>query len=233
MSVLLVIPARIGSKTIPRKNLADIAGRPLIAYAIENALAATLVDRVIVSTEDEEIAATAREWGAEVPFRRPVELAADEVSLIPVVAHAVRAMDEQGWHADVVVSLQPTAPFVKAESLDAGIRLLLDSGCDSVVSVRRVEQNHPFWIQEMDEEHRIRFANPAGERFLQKQDLPPFYFLCGCFYVRQRRLLEDWSGADFGLGEDRRGVVVEAREALDIDTPVDLALCRTLMESTK
>ena len=229
MSVLLVIPARGGSKTIPRKNLADVAGRPLISYAIENALAAKLEDRVIVSTEDPEIAETARSWGAEVPFERPQELAGDEVSLVPVVAHAMRTLDEQDWHATAVVSLQPTAPFVRAGSLDAGIRLLLDSGCDSVVSVRRVEHNHPYWIQELDAEHRIRFANPEGERFLQKQDLPPFYFLCGCFYVRRRRLLEEWSGRDFGLGRDRRAVVVDAREALDIDTPVDLALCRTLM----
>ena len=229
MSVLLVIPARGGSKTIPRKNLADVAGRPLISYAIENALGSKLVDRVIVSTEDAEIAETARSWGAEVPFERPSELAGDEVSLVPVVAHAMRSLDEAGWRAEVIVSLQPTAPFIGAETLDAGIRLLLTSGCDSVVSVRRVEHNHPFWIQEMDQEHRIRFVNPTGEKLLQKQDLPPFYFLCGCFYVRQRPVLEEWSGRDFGLGRDRRAVVVDAREALDIDTPIDLALCRTLM----
>ena len=229
MSVLLVIPARIGSKTVPRKNLADVAGRPLISYAIESALAAQRVDRVIVSTESEEIAEAARSWGAEVPFRRPDELAGDEVPLPSVAAHAMRAMDGLGFRADVVVSLQPTAPFVRAASLDRAVGLLLDSGCDSVVSVRRVEQNHPSWIQEMDGEHRIRFANPEGEKLLQKQDLPPFYFLCGCFYVRQRQLLEEWTGKDFGLGRDRRGALIEGNETLDIDTPIDLALCRTLM----
>ncbi len=230
MSVLLVIPARIGSKTVPRKNLKEVAGRPLISYAIENALTAKRVDRVIVSTEDAEIAEVARAWGAEVPFVRPAELAEDHVSLIPVVAHAARSMDGLNWHATVVVSLQPTAPLLRGQTLDAGIRLLLDTGCDSVVSVRRVDHNHPYWIQQMDEESRIRFYVPEGETTLQKQDLPPFYALCGSFYVRQRRLLDHYSGRDFCLGVDRRAIVVEAREALDIDTAMDMALFRTLME---
>ena len=232
MSVLLVIPARIGSKTVPRKNLKEVAGKPLISYAIQNALASKMVDKVVVSTEDAEIAKVARSWGAEVPFERPSELAEDHVSLVPVLAHAVRAMDELDWRATVVVSLQPTAPLLRGQTLDAGIRLLVESECDSVVSVRRVDHNHPYWIQQMDKENRIRFLNPEGEKHLQKQDLPPFYSLCGCFYVRQRRLLDEWSGKDFCQGVDRRAIVVEAEEALDIDTPLDLAVCRALMEGS-
>ena len=110
MKVLAVIPARGGSKSIPRKNLVDVAGRPLIAWAIGAAREAKRLDRVIVSTEDEEIAETARKWGAEVPFVRPPELATDTISLIPVVQHALRAMDGLGFGADAVVSMQATSP---------------------------------------------------------------------------------------------------------------------------
>ena len=230
MNVLLVIPARIGSKGIPRKNLQKVAGRPLISYAIKNALAATMVDRVIVSTDDAEIAEVARTWGAEVPFMRPAELAQDHVSLVPVIAHAAQAMDELKWHATVIVSLQPTAPLLRPETIDAGVSLLLNTGCDSVVSVRRVDHNHPYWVQQMDSNNRISPLFPEGEQYLQKQDLPTFYALSGGFYVRQRCLLEQWSGHDFCLGVDRRAIEVDAQEALDIDTPLDLALFRTLME---
>ena len=110
MKTLAVIPARGGSKSIPRKNLVDVAGRPLIAWVIGAARAARRLDRVIVSTEDEEIAETARRFGAEVPFVRPADLATDTVSLIPVVQHALSAMDGLGFRADAVVSLQPTSP---------------------------------------------------------------------------------------------------------------------------
>lgn len=230
MSVLLVIPARGGSKGIPRKNLQPIAERPLISYAIEHALAATMVDRVVVSTEDAEIAEVARSWGADVPFMRPTELAQDHVSLIPVILHAARAMDELGWHATVVVSLQPTAPLLRLQTIDAGVRMLLSTGCDSVVSVRKVIHNHPYRVQQMDSAGCIKPLFPEGEQYLQRQDLPVFYALSGGLYVRKRQLLEDWSGDDFCLGKDRRGIEVDAHEALDIDSPLDLALFRALIE---
>ena len=230
MNVLLVIPARGGSKGIPRKNLQPVAGRPLIAYAIEHARAAVGVDRVIISTEDEEIAAVAREWGAEVLFIRPAELAADEVSLIPVIAHAARALDKTGWRAEVVVSVQPTAPLLAPHTIEAGVRMLVETRCDSVVSVRRIEHNHPYRAQQVDETGRMKPLYPGGERFLQRQDLPAFYAFSGGLYVRQRRLLEEWSGVDFCLGADRRAVIVDERESLNVDTPRDLALFRAMIE---
>ena len=230
MSVLLVIPARGGSKGIPRKNLQLVAGRSLISYAIEHALAATMVHRVIVSTEDVEITEAARSWGADVPFVRPTELAQDHVSLIPVILHAAQAMDALGRHATVVVSLQPTAPLLRPQTIDEGVRVLLETGCDSVVSVRKVIHNHPYRVQQMDSDGRIKPLFPDGQQYLQKQDLPVFYALTGGLYVRRRQLLEDWSGSDFCLGIDRRAVEVDAQEALNIDSPLDLALLRVLTE---
>lgn len=230
MTVLLVIPARGGSKGIPRKNLQLVGGRPLMSYAIENALGASMVDRVIVSTEDAEISAVALACGAEVPFIRPAELSQDHISLIPVIAHAVQAMDALNWHPEIVVSLQPTAPLLSRGSIDAGVKILLTTGCDSVASVRKVFHNHPHRVQQMDNNGRLQPLFPQGEQYLQRQDLPVFYCLTGGLYVRKRQLLEKWSGNNFCLGEDRRGLEVDEEEALNIDSPLDLDLFRVLIE---
>lgn len=227
-----MIPARGGSKGIFRKNLQSVGGRPLISYAIENALDATKVDRVIVSTEDKIIAETARDWKADVPFLRPAELAQDHVSLVPVLMHAVQAMDELEWYATVVVSLQPTAPLLCSQTIDAGVIKLLETGCDSVVSVRRVNHNHPYRVLLMDNAARITPLFPEGECCLQRQDLPPFYALSGGLYIRRRQLLEEWSEKDFCLGVDRRAVEVGDEESLNIDSPLDLALFRSHMEES-
>ena len=232
MSILLVIPARGGSKGISRKNLQDVAGRPLIAHAIRHARKAKELNpeicRVIVSTEDPEIAQVAREWGADVPFMRPSQLAEDQVSLIPVVRQTLTESDQWGWDVSAVASLQPTAPLLQPKTIDTCIRLFLETGCDSVITVRRVEHNHPYRVQLMDEEGRISPLFSEGERFLQKQDLPTLYALTGGLYLRKRELLIHWSGQDFALGRDQRAVEVEAEESLDIDSPLDLALFRSI-----
>lgn len=230
MAVLLVIPARGGSKGVPRKNLADVGGRPLIAHAIAHARAACLVDRVIVSTEDAEIAVAARTAGAEVPFLRPPELAADHVSLIPVAIHAMQTMDAAGFRADMVATMQPTAPLLGPERLDQAVRLMTDSGCDSVVTLFKIDHGHPYRALRLAEDGRVEALFPEGERYLQKQDRPPFHAMTGGFFLRRRALLESWSGKDFCLGEDRRGIVVSAEEAINIDTPFDLTVARVLIE---
>lgn len=189
-----------------------------------------MVDRVIVSTEDAEIADFARRRGAEVPFIRPADLSEDHVSLIPVITHAARAMEDLGFHATVVISLQPTAPLLRSLTIDQGVRMLLSTRCDSVVSVRRILHNHPYRVQQMDHFHCITPLFPHGEKYLQKQDLPLFFAITGGLYVRQRQLLDSWYGNDFCLGDDRRGIEIDEREALDIDSKADLLFFRFLVE---
>ena len=134
MKSLVVIPARGGSKTIPRKNLYRVNDVPLIGYAIRAAHTSKTVDRVIVSTDDDEIAEVAMSLGAEVPFMRPGELADDEVSIIPVIQHAAKSMArDKGFDADIVISLQPTAPLLKPDSIDACIDLMHSSNCSSTI----------------------------------------------------------------------------------------------------
>lgn len=229
MSVLLVIPARGGSKGIARKNLCMVGGKPLIAYSIEHALAAKMIDWVIVSTEDQEIAQVARSYGAETPFERPDVLALDEVSLIPVLIHAAREMDRVGRCAELVVSLQPTAPLVSPRVIDSTVRVLQKTECDSVVTLRKVVHNHPYRVQWLKRPGCLQSFIESGESHLQKQDLPRIYSLTGGIYGRRRHILDNWSGKDFCLGSKRRGIVISDREAINIDTVQDLDLLKTMI----
>lgn len=229
MKVLAVIPARGGSKSIPRKNLVDVAGRPLIAWAIGAAREAKRLDRVIVSTEDEEIAETARRWGAEVPFVRPLELATDTVSLIPVVQHALAAMDGLGFRADAVVSLQATSPGLAGADVDAAVAKLAESGADSVATVLRIEHEHPYWAKRLEGDRVRPFSAETNEGYLQRQDLPPAYVFDGAIFVRRRRLLEEWSGRDFCLGTDVRGVELSAESSIHIDDEIHLEVARVVL----
>ena len=226
--VLGVIPARGGSKGIPRKNLKLLGGKVLLAYIIEAALKAMTLSRPIVSTDDEEIADTVRKLGAEVPFLRDPELARDEVSLIPVAKHAMEFMDKLGWRVDILVSLQPTAPFTEAGDIDNAVTKLIETGCDSVVSVFGAERPHPYRALRMEGERLVPLY-PEGFQFLQRQDLPPLYALSGAIYVRRRELLEKWSGNDFALGEDMRAVIIPQERAVDINSQLDFLVAEALM----
>ncbi len=141
IEVLGLIPARGGSKGVPRKNLRLLCGKPLLQYTAEAALAARRLSRVILSTDDEEIAAIGRRCGLEVPFLRPAELAADDSSTLPVVQHAVRWMESHMARFEAICLLQPTTPLRRAEDIDACIVLLEQSGADSVVTVLQSPRN--------------------------------------------------------------------------------------------
>ena len=228
--VLGVIPARGSSKGIPRKNLKLLAGKPLIAYILEAALQAKILDRVIVSTEDEEVAAVAGSYGAEVPFLRPEDLARDEISLIPVVKHAMDYLDKQGWRADIVVSMQPTSPLIEPGDIENAVNKLIKTGCDSVVSIHQIEQPHPYWAMKLHED-RLLPLYPEGFRFLQRQDLPSLYALTGAIYARRRELLERWSGQDFALGEDVRAIIMDREKSVDINNPLDFPVVEAILKN--
>ena len=230
MKVLGVIPARAGSKGIPQKNLQEVCGRPLITYVLEAAREARTLNRVIVSTDSEAIARVALEWGIDVPFLRPPELARDEVSLIPVLRHAMAYFDALGDPPDVVVSIQPTSPLLTAEDIDRAVALLEETGCDSVVTVAEIRQGHPFRAMRLEGNRVLPLTEYTSDRYLQKQDRPPAYRFTGGLYVRRRHLLEQGHGKDFALGAEIRGLVLEPERAVDVDHPLDLLLVRALME---
>jgi N-acylneuraminate cytidylyltransferase/CMP-N,N'-diacetyllegionaminic acid synthase len=219
MNVLAVIPARGGSKGIPRKNVANVAGRPLLAYTADAARGAKRLTRIIVSTDDNAIADAARRLGLEVPFMRPATLAADDAPMLPVLQHAVTTMRQCGFRADVVVLLQPTSPLRRAEHIDAAIDLLDRSGADSVVSVVEVpHQFHPISVMRLDGDRLRPFID--GPLVTRRQDKPRVFARNGPAVVAVRAAVIE-NGSLYG--EDCRALVMGSDESLDIDSPGDLA----------
>jgi CMP-N,N'-diacetyllegionaminic acid synthase len=218
-----VIPARGGSKGIPHKNLASVGGRPLLAYTADAARDSRL-SRACVSTDDPAIADAARRLGLDVPFMRPPELAADETPMLPVLQHALAAMAAGGFEADVVVLLQPTSPFRRAEHIDRAIDLLDESGADSVVSVVEVpHQFTPSSVMRLEEGRLRPFAD--GPLVTRRQDKPVLYARNGPAVLATRVRTLD---AGSLYGNDIRPLFMTARESIDIDTLDDLALADLL-----
>ena len=193
MRVLGIITARGGSKGIPGKNLKLLAGRPLLDYSID-AANDTPLDRLILSTEDQKIAAEARALGCEVPFMRPAELARDETPHLPVIQHAVQWLqDHEGYRADIVLTLQPTSPLRSAADIAAALRMLELSDADSVVSVNEVTAHaHPMRMLKLDDQgFATLFASgePVRNRINRRQDLPKAWVMNGAIYACRTEVL--------------------------------------------
>jgi len=225
VTVLGVVPARGGSKGIPNKNLAMLAGRPLLAYTADVARTSRRLSRCIVSTDDERIAEAARSLGIDVPFLRPSELASDDTPMLPVLQHAAREIARGGAAVDVVVLLQPTSPLRRASHVDAAIDLLESTGADSVVSV--VEVPHQFNpVSVMRLEHGRLRPLVDGPPITRRQDKPPVYARNGPAVLAVRtRVLETGSL----YGNDCRPLIMSASESIDIDSPEDLVLAELML----
>jgi CMP-N,N'-diacetyllegionaminic acid synthase len=215
------VVARGGSKSIPRKNLAPLAGRPLIAWTIEAALRSRSIDRVIVSTDDDEIAAVARANGAEAPFIRPIDLAQDTTPTMPVVIHALRWLEsEEGYLPESVVLLQPTSPLRTADDITAATALSHAVSADSVVSVS-LTPSHPHLARRLTGDGRLEdfAAHPQVDR---RQDLEPVYSLNGAIYLARRaHLMENQTF----YGPKTYAYVMPPERSLDVDTEWELHLC--------
>ncbi len=225
--VLALIPARGGSKRIPRKNLAPLAGRPLIAWTIEAALAAHSVDRVVVSTDDPEIADTARSLGAGVPFLRPAALAGDQAGSLAVLRHALEALEGTVEACDLVALLQPTSPLRTADDIDAAASLFEARGARAVISVCPAD-HPPEWCNRLPADHSLEGFLPPEARGRRSQDLPPAYRLNGAIYLyRCQDVLQDTVPA-FEAG--CYAYLMPRERSVDIDEPFDLRLAEALLQ---
>jgi CMP-N-acetylneuraminic acid synthetase len=229
--VLVVVPARGGSKGIPRKNLQLLGGKPLVVHAVETGLASTRVDRVVCSTDDPEIADFARAAGAEVPFLRPAELARDASEDWPVFMHVLDWLDrETAWTPDLVVNLRPTSPLRTPGHVDDAIQLLLDTGADSVKAVCLARQHpHKMWLREPD--GRIEPYLKTPMRLSRGPDVPraeldDIYWQNGVVDVTRRAVILE---QHVMIGRRVAGLVTEAADSIDIDTPLDLALAELVL----
>jgi CMP-N-acetylneuraminic acid synthetase len=229
--VLAVVPARGGSKGIPRKNLQLLAGKPLVAHAVAAGLAARLVSRVLCSTDDPEIADPARAAGAEVPFLRPAELAQDSSEDWPVFMHVLDWLArEQAWTPDIIVNLRPTSPLRQPDHVDDAIRLLLETGADSVKAVCLARQHpHKMWLRQLDGGLEPFLKTPfrlARGADVPRAELEDVYWQNGVVDVTRREVILEQRTL---IGRRVAGLVTSTADSIDIDTPLDLALAELLL----
>jgi CMP-N,N'-diacetyllegionaminic acid synthase len=227
-TTLALVPARGGSKSIPRKNIADLGGRPLISYALGALLGSRSVDRCIVSTDDEEIAAVSRQFGAQTPFMRPPELARDDSPTIPVIEQALRWLEaNEAYRPDYVFVVQPTEPFITSGDVDALFDLVVEKGADSGITMLRVPRVfHPFHVRHVDEEGFLQFDDPPNHYgHPTRQSDPPRFAFANLYLVKRESFL-DKRQLEVGT---RVGLEVSSRSAFDINTPDDLAIARVLL----
>lgn len=232
LCTLAIIPARGGSKGVPHKNIRPLAGKPLIAHTIEAALAVRdLLHRLIVSTDDEQIAEVARRYGAEVPFLRPAELSGDRVPMAPVLQHAVREVEARdGVRLDWVLLLQPTAPLRAPEDIRAALDLAARGGCDSVISVVQVFAVHPILMKRIENDRLLPFCIEEKEGTRRQDYQPPAYMRNGAIYLTRRDVLMERGSI---WGEVIRPYIMPEERSVSIDSELDLKLAELLLQERR
>lgn len=223
MKIFGLIPARGGSKGIPRKNIKTIAGKPLIAWTIEAALRSSFLSSVVVSTDDPEIAEIARQAGAQVPFMRPTELARDETPGLDPVLHAL----DQLTQYDSVLLLQPTSPLRTTEDIDGCLSLISQTRAQSVVSVTEAD-THPYWTYRLNADQTMaRFLEAAP--VARRQDLPPVFLLNGAMYFAKA----NWLRRNGSLvTAETLAYVMSKEHSVDLDTPLDWKVAELLLKES-
>ena len=218
--VLAIIPARGGSKRLPRKNVRPLYGKPLVGWTIEAALTSVFIDRIVVTTEDKEIAEIARAFGAEV-IKRPAELATDETLITPVLEHAVKYLEKRSYKPDIIVLLNPTSPLRSKDYIDAGLRAFLWTTNDSCVSVTRGQACLWFPTGEGAKSNYDYTHKPRG------QDAPDSYWENGAIYIVRRDFLMK---EHLFIGGKVMLYVLPTYNAIDIDTEIDFKIAELLMK---
>lgn len=221
MNTFALIAARGGSKGIPRKNIKAIAGKPLICWTIEAALRSSLLNAVVVSTDDLEIAELARQAGAQVPFMRPAELAQDQTPGLDPVLHALDQLPQY----DSVLLLQPTSPLRTTDDIDGCLNLVMREKAQSVVSVSETE-THPYWTYRLNaDQTMVRLLDVAP--VARRQDLPAFFSLNGAMYFAEANWLRN--SRSF-VGAETLAYVMSKEHSVDLDTPLDWKFAELLLK---
>jgi CMP-N-acetylneuraminic acid synthetase len=232
MRILGVIPARGGSKSVPRKNIAPLAGKPLIAYTIEAALRSNVFADVVVSTDDDAIADVARQYKAQVPFTRPPELSSDSAESFGVVLHALEQMERgQKRTYDAVMMLQPTSPLRRPEQIVRAIEMLAAAPeADGVVSIVDVGGWHPFRMKRLIGHRVVNYIDQGFEDMRARQALPTVYIRSGAIYLIRRQSL---LAHRMLVGPHTLGLPIDEKSAVNIDSQIDFSLAELLMRDTQ
>ena len=227
--MIAIIPARGGSKGLPRKNIKKLDGIPLIGYTIKAALNAKCIDKVIVTTDDEEIASIAKEYGADIPFIRPGELATDTSLAVDVYLHVINFFNERLQSPiDKFMVLLPTVPFRTERHIDAAYQLFREKGCTTLISVKEAE-TPPSWYMYQNVEGKLQNCNYGREKaYVRNRQMDGGYVIPnGAIYILDYRLLKDKRTYYF---EDTIGYLMDKRDSVDIDTMDDFLYAEFLMK---
>ena len=216
MNIVATICARGGSKGVPRKNIRLLCGKPLIVHTIETAQKCPLINRIIVSTDDREIAEIARKASAEVPFMRPEELAQDDTAKLPVIKHAIQFLESQGYSPDIVVDLDPTSPLRTDKDIEACIRMVMAGEADNVFSVTRASKSPYFNMVEIID-GKVRLVKQLDRPAKRRQDAPEVYDMNASIYVWKRDAL--MNNETIYLENTR--IYLMPKWAIDIDDETD------------
>ena len=228
--VLGIIPARGGSKSVPRKNLFPLCGKPLIEYTFDAAKKSKYLSRIILTTDDLTIAAFGNKCKIEVPFIRPKRLSRDNTPMLPVIRHAVNFLaQKERYIPDLIVILQPTSPLRRSEHIDDAVKLLIKEKADSVVSVVEVpHQYNPISVMKIRYGRLLPFLKGEGTRMLRKQDKPKVFARNGAavYAIRYNTLMKKNSL----FGKSTLPLVMDINESIDIDTKEDIEIAQMLMK---
>jgi CMP-N,N'-diacetyllegionaminic acid synthase len=226
-STLGLVPARGGSKSIPGKNVKPLAGHPLIEHVIRAMASSGVVDRIVVSTDDERIAAVARAAGADAPFLRPRRLAGDDAPTAAAVEHALAWLDEnEGARPDYILLVQPTEPFVRAAQIRDALALMLERGADSAITVAEVPRNHhPYHVRILNQDGTLEFADPEAHfAHPRRQDDPQRWAFANLYWFKRESFLETGR-----IETGRRvGLPVDPISALDLNDAADWQVAEAL-----
>ncbi|MEJ8552660.1 acylneuraminate cytidylyltransferase family protein [Tepidibacter sp. Z1-5] len=212
-----IIPARGGSKGIPRKNIVNINGKPLIQYTIDESKNSKYLDRIVVSTDDDEIADISKKCGAEVPVLRPKELATDKAKTIDAVIYTIEKLKNHNSEYDYVVLLQPTQPLKKSWHIDEAIVKIVDSDRESLVSISKAKE-HPILMRTLEDNGEVKKLIKVNST-IRRQDFPLVYKVNGAIYINK---INDNFTKDISLNDNKLAYIMDEKYDLDIDEPIDL-----------
>ena len=230
MKILSIIPARGGSKGIKKKNIVEIDNKPLVCHSIDHAKESKLIDRIIVSTDDKEIAKISKDYGAEVPFKRPNKISKDTTLDLPVFKHALDYLERnENYIPEIIVHLRPTAPYRKAEWIDLAIKSLINNiSADSVRSVSEVTQ-HPYRVFDLNDKGYLSpiMSDRHKEPYLlRRQELPIMYYYNSVIDVTRNKTINKMNSM---TGKYILPFIIGAEETYDIDTIRDLQIARLFL----
>ena len=230
MRILCVIPARSGSVGIKDKNIQEIDGKPLIGIAVEKALSAPLVNRVVLSTDSEKYAEVGRYFGAEVPFLRPAELADSKTRLHYVLQHTLAHFDSNEDKYDAVLSLQASAPLVSIETINNCLSAFVEGELEAVGTGSKIVTGHPYLAKKVNDagvaHDYLELASNVAR--YPRQVRPDLYFFNGCLYIRKRNLVEAIDDSKNALGGYPHLIPIPDDEAINIDEPFDLKIAKLI-----